>query len=135
MSDSARIGVLVSALFMAIFCGPAGVSAAQETAWKAEQVKLTKPLVQTGLASYYSGHGPKASGKSHGSGLTAAHRTLPFGSRVLVTDLKSGREVVVVIDDRGPFRKKRIIDLSRQAAAQLGILKRGIARVRIRQID
>jgi rare lipoprotein A len=135
MSDSARIGVLVSALFIAVFSGPATVSAAQELAWKAQQVELTKELVQTGLASYYSGHGRKASGKNHKSGLTAAHRTLPFGSRVQVTDLGSGREVVVVIDDRGPYRKKRIIDLSRKAAAQLGIVKRGIARVRIRQID
>ncbi|MGF1621975.1 MAG: septal ring lytic transglycosylase RlpA family protein [Rhodomicrobiaceae bacterium] len=132
MSDSARIGVLVSALFIAVFSGSGGLSAAQETGWKAEEVTT---VVQTGLASYYSGHGPKASGKTHDSGLTAAHRTLPFGSRVQVTDIRSGREVVVVIDDRGPFRKKRIIDLSRKAAAQLGILKRGIARVRIRQID
>jgi rare lipoprotein A len=135
MSDSTRIGVLVSALLIAVFAGSASVSAVQETGWKAEQVKHAEAYVQTGLASYYSGHGPKASGKSHESGLTAAHRTLPFGSRVQVTDLRSGREVVVVIDDRGPFRKKRIIDLSRKAAAQLGILKRGIARVRIRHID
>lgn len=135
MSDSARIGVLVSALFIAVLSGPVSVSAAQETGWKANQVKQAKPLVQTGLASYYSGHGPTSSGKTYESGLTAAHRTLPFGSRVQVKDLKSGREVVVVIDDRGPFRKKRIIDLSRKAAAHLGILKRGIAHVRIRQID
>jgi rare lipoprotein A (peptidoglycan hydrolase) len=80
MSDSARIGVLVSALFIAVFSGPATVSAAQELAWKAQQVELTKALVQTGLASYYSGHGRKASGKNHKSGLTAAHRTLPFGT-------------------------------------------------------
>jgi rare lipoprotein A len=133
MSDSARIGVLVSALFIVVFTGP--VSAAQETAWKAEQVKYTTPLVETGIASYYSGQGLKASGRTHESGLTAAHRTLPFGSRVQVTDLGSGREIVVVIDDRGPFLKKRIIDLSQKAAVQLGIVKRGIARVRIRQID
>lgn len=135
MSDSARIGVLVSALFIAVLGRPPSVLASQETGWKAEQVKHAEAFVQTGLASYYSGHGPKASGKSHQSGLTAAHRTLPFGSRVQVMDLRSGREVIVVIDDRGPFRKKRIIDLSRKAAARLGILKRGIARVRIRQID
>lgn len=135
MSDSTRIGVLVSALFLAVLSGPVSVSAAEETGSTAERAAPSKPFMQTGLASYYAARGRKSSGKSHNGGLTAAHRTLPFGSRVHVTDIRSGRQVVVVIDDRGPFRKKRIIDLSREAAARLGILKRGIARVRIKRID
>lgn len=66
--------------------------------------------------------------------LTAAHRTWPFGSRVLVRDLGSGKEVVVRINDRGPFAKKRVIDLSYGAARALGIIKSGVAPVEIQLI-
>jgi rare lipoprotein A len=85
-----------------------------------------------GLASYYA-HGVRtASGaRFNPSGMTAAHRTLPFGTRVLVTHLASGRSVTVTINDRGPFVKGRIIDLSRGAASALGITKAGVARVEI----
>lgn len=61
--------------------------------------------------------------------LTAAHRSLPFGSKVLVTCPSTGRSVVVRVNDRGPFRRQRIIDLSRAAARELGILSRGVAPV------
>jgi rare lipoprotein A len=89
---------------------------------------------QEGMASFYSHHGRNASGgKSDPNSLTAAHRHLPLGSRVLVTHLKSGKTVIVTINDRGPFRKGRIIDLSRQAARQLGIT--GVARVRVVTAD
>jgi rare lipoprotein A len=67
--------------------------------------------------------------------LTAAHRTLPFGTIVTVTDLKNGRSVNVRINDRGPFRHDRIIDLSYEAARKLGIVSRGTARVEIRVVD
>ncbi|NJM35636.1 MAG: septal ring lytic transglycosylase RlpA family protein [Rhodomicrobium sp.] len=67
--------------------------------------------------------------------MTAAHRHLRFGSRVRVRHLQSGREVTVTINDRGPFRKGRIIDLSRDAARALGMTKQGIARVRITLLD
>jgi rare lipoprotein A len=63
--------------------------------------------------------------------LTAAHPTLPFGSRVLVTNLANGRSVTVRINDRGPHVRGRMIDLSRAAARRLGMLRRGTARVRI----
>jgi len=90
---------------------------------------------QIGLASYYGAkfHGSRtASGSSYDrTALTAAHRTLPFGTRVRVTNLANGREVVVTITDRGPFRKDRILDVSSRAARILGFLRDGIARVRV----
>nr|CAI3971104.1 lipoprotein precursor [Ochrobactrum phage ORM_20] len=63
--------------------------------------------------------------------MTAAHKTLPFGTRVLVTDPKTGRKVTVTVNDRGPFVRGRIIDLSRNAARTLGIEKRGVAKVKV----
>ncbi len=91
--------------------------------------------MQTGTASWYR---PAASGQATASGtmsgtgaLTAAHPTLPFGTQVLVTDLASGRSVVVRIADRGPTTKGRIIDLSPAAATQLGMRQDGVAQVRL----
>jgi rare lipoprotein A len=63
--------------------------------------------------------------------MTAAHRTLPFGTRVKVTTLKYGREVIVRINDRGPFAGGRVIDLTRAAAQRLGFIKAGTAMVKI----
>jgi rare lipoprotein A len=85
-------------------------------------------LAFSGLASYYSYSGGKlANGSRFEAGaLTAAHRTLPFGTRVRVTDPKSGRSVIVTINDRGPFGRGRVIDLSLGAARALGMLDRGV---------
>lgn len=95
----------------------------------------SSPDTQTGLASYYSSslHGrPTASGRTYRRNeMTAAHRTLPFGTRVRVTNLENGRTVVVTITDRGPHRKGRIIDLSKRAARELDIVRAGTARVRL----
>ena len=66
--------------------------------------------------------------------LTAAHRSLPFGSKVLVENLRNGRSVVVRINDRGPFTGGRIIDLSKAAAAQIGMINSGTAKVRMKRI-
>ena len=88
--------------------------------------------VSRGHASFYShGSGSKtASGERYNpAGMTAAHRTLPFGTRVRVTDVKTNRSVVVRVNDRGPFIKGRIIDVSRGAANELGLLSRGVAMV------
>lgn len=91
--------------------------------------------VEQGLASWY---GPGFAGKPTASGerfrpckRTAAHKTLPFGTRVKVTNLSNGRTVVVRINDRGPFVEGRIIDLSKAAARQLGMLQAGVVRVEI----
>jgi rare lipoprotein A len=90
---------------------------------------------ETGLASYYSDHFEgrlTASGeKFSNSDYTAAHRTLPFGTRVRVTNLDNDRTVVVRISDRGPFVKGRVLDLSRAAAADLGFLEDGVISVRL----
>jgi rare lipoprotein A len=66
--------------------------------------------------------------------MTAAHRTLRFGTRVEVTHVKNGRSVEVRINDRGPYRRGRIIDVSRAAAAELGMKNAGLARVEVQPI-
>ncbi len=88
-----------------------------------------------GRASYY---GPGFQGKKTASGerfdmnaLTAAHRRLPFGTRVRVTNLDNGKSVVVRINDRGPFKKSRVIDLSLAAARKIGMTATGTARVKL----
>lgn len=93
------------------------------------------PRGEEGLASWY---GLEEAGRATASGepmaperLTAAHRNLPFGSLVRVTDLETGKRVDVIINDRGPFVRGRIIDLSFAAARDLGIVEKGVARVRI----
>ena len=97
---------------------------------------LFGPYYEVGIASWY---GPgfdgnyTASGEIYDmNGISAAHKTLPFGTVVRVVDLETGRSVVVRINDRGPFVEGRIIDLSRGAAEELGIIDKGIARVGLR---
>lgn len=87
-----------------------------------------------GRASYYSLGGRTASG-GHVGAYTAAHRTLPFGSRVRVTNLRNNRSVVVTINDRGPFSGGRVIDVSAQAADSLGFRSAGVATVRIDPVN
>lgn len=87
---------------------------------------------QTGVASYYK-HGSKtASGERFNkNGMTAAHRTLPFGTKVKVTNLNNGKSVVVRINDRGPFIKGRVIDLSYAAFSKIANVSSGITRVKL----
>ena len=94
---------------------------------------------EEGLASFYA---PAYDGQRTASGerfdsqaLTAAHRTLPFGTRARVTNLENRRTVVVRINDRGPFKKGRVIDVSKRAARELGFLGQGTARVRVELVD
>lgn len=96
-------------------------------------------FAQEGVASFY---GREHHGRRTASGavfddrrLTAAHRTLPFGTRVRVTNLDNGRHVVVTVTDRGPYRRERVIDVSRRAAKDLGFLREGTARVRVEAIS
>ena len=84
----------------------------------------------TGKASYYGGGGRTASG-GHVGQMTAAHRSLPFGTRVRVTNLSNGHSATVTINDRGPFVRGRIIDVSTGAAGVLGMRGAGVARVRV----
>ena len=87
---------------------------------------------QVGVASYYwQGQRVASGGWFNPNAMTAAHRTLPFGTRVRVTHLGNGRSVEVMINDRGPFIAGRIIDLSRAAAGVIGMTGQGIARVSV----
>lgn len=90
---------------------------------------------QKGIASYYhdSLHGLKtASGQTYNKHqMSAAHKTLPLGTQIRVTDIVSGNSIVVKVNDRGPFVKGRIIDLSREAADELGMIEKGITSVRL----
>lgn len=91
-----------------------------------------KPLhVQTGIASCYRDYRTASGERFSINALAAAHRSLPFGSKVRVIDLKTGNSVIVRINDRGPYIRGRIIDLTVGAARELGMYHRGIARVRI----
>lgn len=89
----------------------------------------------SGMASYYgdelAGNRTASGERFDPRGLTAAHRSLPFGSRVRVTDTRTGRSVVVRINDRGPFHGNRIIDLSEAAAREIGLVRRGSGQVQL----
>lgn len=85
-----------------------------------------------GIASWYTGWRTASGERFRGGALTAAHRFWPFGTRVLVTNTTSGRSVVVRINDRGPFVRGRVIDLSRSAAQAVGIA--GLGRVSLQRL-
>ena len=86
---------------------------------------------QEGVATWYRG---ASRDRASPQDLVAAHRTLPFGTSVQVTAIETGQSIVVRINDRGPFARGRIIDLSRSAADELGMRRDGVARVRIEPI-
>lgn len=110
-----------AAVFLLVFSGPLFAASPGQ--------------VLTGVASYYhdSLHGNKtASGTVYNKNkLSAAHKTLPLGTRVRVTEPRTGRSVDLVVNDRGPFIRGRIIDLSRRAASELGMIRKGITKVRV----
>jgi rare lipoprotein A len=93
------------------------------------------PAADIGLASFYgSEHAGKrtASGKRFDpAALTAAHPTYPFGSKLRITNLTNGRQVVVEVSDRGPFSRRRIVDVSKAAAQELDFVRQGVAKVKI----
>ena len=97
---------------------------------------LFGPYHETGIASWYGPgfHGNRtANGEIYDmNGISAAHKTLPFGTIVRVVDLETGRSIVVRINDRGPFIEGRIIDLSKGAAEKLGMIQRGVIPVGLR---
>lgn len=122
--------VLTAALVLGTFPLATTAPSAQDT------IGVVQTL--TGTASWYGGkfHGRRtANGETYNQhALTAAHRYLPFGTEVVVTNQNNGRSVVVRINDRGPFSGGRIIDLSRQAANQIGMVNAGTARVTVEVI-
>jgi len=94
---------------------------------------------EEGMASYYADSlngNPTASGEAYDrTELTAAHRTLSFGTRVKVTNLDNGQSVVVRINDRGPHVEDRVIDVSGAAAQKLGLIESGTAKVKVDVLD
>lgn len=104
----------------------------------AQAVDSRSPVGE-GMASYYSSEfagNQTASGERFDPGaMTAAHRSLSFGSRVVVTNLANGKEVIVRVNDRGPWGKGRIIDISFAAAREIGMHRSGTARVKLELLD
>lgn len=131
------VGVMVGLGALA-GCAPRATRPAREE--EPEVVRPEKPpparaYLEEGLASYY---GPGLAGRPTASGekfnpkaLTAAHKKLPFGTCLRVVNMENGRSVEVRVNDRGPFVKGRVVDVSTAAARQLGMMDKGLARVRI----
>jgi rare lipoprotein A len=121
---------------------PEAAAAFQPAPRKPSNLKACRPARpaydRRGTASWY---GPTLHGGTTASGepfdmdaLTAAHRTLPFGTRVRVTNLENGRAVVLTVNDRGPFADGRLIDVSRRAARELGFLENDLTKVRVEAV-
>lgn len=141
-----RVGAGVLALFFSLHCTRSRALEAKVVPpmlERAPEVRKAKASVFTeeGFASWYGGEDDGFSGQPTASGelfdetkLTCAHRTLPFGTLLEVVNLETDQRVVVRVNDRGPFARGRMLDLSRQAAQTVGILEQGEARVRIQSI-
>ncbi len=119
--------------------GPQQTAAPHEANGVSDLPRMAPVYRALGVASWYGRpfHGRRtASGQVYDMhALTAAHRTLPFGTRVRVTNLENTHSVVLTVNDRGPFVRGRIIDVSRRAAEMLKFLNDGLTRVRIQVID
>jgi rare lipoprotein A len=131
--DTARRFATIALCLSTAGCGgtePPPADVAAPVAVPAAAPVRVAPPVERGKVSYYHDrfHGRRtASGELYDKGaLTAAHRSLPFGTLVEVTNLKNGKSVVLRINDRGPFVRGRVIDVSRQAARELGFLRDGV---------
>lgn len=127
MTGTTRNGAALAAL---ILLGTAGAPVAARADLEDERVRA-----QVGTASWY---GPRFHGRQTASGdrfdqnaMTAAHKKLPLGTIARVTNLTNGRQVIVEINDRGPYAGRRVIDLSRAAARELEMTGQGLAKVRI----
>ncbi|MCQ4260734.1 septal ring lytic transglycosylase RlpA family protein [Stutzerimonas stutzeri] len=127
-------------LLMAVLAGCTSQPPRTPTSSQPEKTPApTSELLGSGKASYYgSQHHNKltANGERFDqNSLTAAHRTLPFGSKVRVTNTRTGKSVVVRINDRGPFVRGRIIDLSKAAFQSIGSTRSGVIRVRLERVE
>ena len=126
----------IKAAALAAALGTGAVSLSAPVSLAQEMVAVVQTA--SGVASWYGGkfHGRRtASGETYNQhAMTAAHRTLPFGTEVVVTNEATGKSVVVRINDRGPFTGGRVIDLSHKAASQIGMINSGTARVTLEVI-
>lgn len=127
-----RVRVLLVSPFFSVFLWGCTTHPKPQVAYPSLNLE---PFVQEGLASWY---GPGFHGRRTASGerfnqrdLTCAHRTLPFGTKLKVTNLRNGQELILTVNDRGPYVRNRIVDVSREAARQLDFLHQGTTRVRV----
>ena len=144
--------IIICSLFLFISCGPRHVVIEKRTpAPEKQEVKKERSVpetkiekmeskgVQYGVASWYGGefHGrPTSSGEVYDMNqLTCAHNTLPLGTIVMVTNLENGRSVELKVNDRGPFVKERIVDVSYAAAQMLGMWAKGTAPVKVEVLN
>ncbi len=141
MSSMATQGCLrvvqTTILFSCLFLG--SCASYQQASGKVQKPIISSQVLEEGKASWY---GPGFQGRRTASGvrfntnaMTCAHRTLPFGTKLKVTNLDNGSEVIVIVNDRGPFIGGRVVDLSREAARHLNFVRSGTAPVRLEVID
>lgn len=125
----------VSAMLLPLLLAGPAASQESEIAENPIAVLVQETEIDGGIASYYGNElagNRTASGETFDPGqLTAAHRTLPFGTLVRVTNMATGDSVVVRINDRGPFAHGRVIDVSHAAAREIGMHRSGTARVKL----
>ncbi len=144
MKDRLKMGVFLAS-FTLLASGCSGVlnydmARINGTAYASPQPKASKSFQkEVGKATYYANkyHGRKtASGERFDqTSYTAAHKTLPFGTKLRVTNVDNGESVIVRVNDRGPFKKGRVIDLSSSAFGRIAQLKTGVINVSIEEID
>lgn len=125
-------------LIAAAIVSAAGLSAAPASAQSVAATGVAAPF-ELGMASFFAA---EMAGRRTANGetcdpatLTAAHRTLPFGTRLRVTNPANGKSVIVRINDRGPFARGRVIDLSKAAASEIGLVQRGHGHVELHRLD
>jgi rare lipoprotein A len=122
--------VLLAIALLFAACGSSSKTPKKRTASASSQM--------SGKATWYGGKhhgGPTASGERFNkNAMTAAHKTLPFGTRVRVTNLKNGKSVIVRINDRGPYAAGRVIDLSEAAAREIDMIDAGVAPVSLERL-
>ena len=103
------------------------------------QERTTNSRVQKGKAAFYSrgleGHKTACGGRYEASELTAAHRSLPCGTRVRITNTKNGKSVEATVNDWGPMSRNRLVDVSRAVAEKLDFIKQGITTVKIETVE
>jgi rare lipoprotein A len=127
--------ILYRSLFALLFLLALGLTSCGSSHSVSKGTKGAKGSVQAGLGSYYADKfngRPTASGSTYRPGqMTAAHNTLPFGTLIRVTNTRNGHSVDVTVTDRGPHTKGYIVDVSRRAAVQLGIIEAGVVPVQV----
>jgi rare lipoprotein A len=142
-SDLLKLAVLALAAVVLPSCASAEKDRTASARWEAVRpagshrsgAKQAKGAGE-GIASIYTDRRTASGERFSASALAAAHRTMPFGSRVRVTNLKNGKTVVVRINDRGPYTRGRVIDLTPAAAERIGLTRRqGITRVRVEPLE